>query len=343
MSSSSTPDTGFKPIFTRALLTDIEASLANDGEFIELKNTDGKIFNSKNIYHGRGTGDLAPGTRERRNLVMFQDERNLRRLQAQDKVERFFPVYNGSTLFTGPELTLEESRALFQQVYEDFEQSEEAEAITDLVYANLRGLDIHKVIAFGLGRVDRVLPGRAPQSFYEHVAVKFLWTIIEEVTSASEVALLVQDPLYCTDVCKTVLEENGFDIIPGYGAQGFGLVDDKTVVLTHHPNFPFRSILADLARPALICMKRQAAEVNGSQPRPLNALDLYADADSERSRKMLEEYSECPLTLHDAKVKAFWDNTWYIRNMSKVELDLLGLGRSKFIDSLTFRREDDWA
>ncbi|KAI0449172.1 hypothetical protein F5B21DRAFT_520590 [Xylaria acuta] len=307
MSSSTTPP-ALKPFYTRELLIEIEAALAGDEEFIELKNADGKTFRSKNPHRGVGTGDLAPGSKQRRNIVAFQDERNLKRLEAQGKADQFFPVYNASTLFQGATRTEEETRATLAEVTRAFEASAEATAITDLIRTHLKGRAVNKVIAFGLGRIANVRPG-PPQTFYEHAAAKVVWKAVQEVSSAPKVAVLVQEPLY-TDVCKKVLRESGFEIIEGFGAKGFSLVGDDTVVLGHHPSFPLREIIADLARPALISMRAQEPADRPMQPQRL--LDFRSDVDSVRSRKMMEEYRGISLSV--PRQKAFWENTWYVRN-----------------------------
>ncbi|RYC61054.1 hypothetical protein CHU98_g5165 [Xylaria longipes] len=306
MSSSTTPP-ALKPLYTRELLNDIEASLANNGKYIELKNTDGKTFRSENLHRGVRTGDVAPGRKERRNIVMFHDDRNLKRLQAQGKADQFFPVFNASTLFQGATKTKEEVRATFQGIARAFEASAEAVAITELIRTHLDGCAVDKVIAFGLGRISNIGPGPL-SSFYEHAAARVVWKAVQEVSSAPKVALLVQNPLY-TDVCKKVLQESDFDIIEGFGAKGFSLTDDNTVVLGHRPSFPLRQIVADLARPALISMR---AQTTGDRPTQFQELpDPRADVDSARSREMLKGYRGISFPI--TRQKAFWENTWYVK------------------------------
>ncbi|KAI0485739.1 hypothetical protein F4859DRAFT_511933 [Xylaria cf. heliscus] len=305
----STTAPALKPFFKQGLLNEIEASIANDEEYIELKNANCQVFRVKNPYRGLGSGDLAPGEKERRAIVMFQGERDLKRLEAQGKADQFFPAYNGSTLFHGPNKSEEETRATFERVTRQFEVSQEAAAITSLIHTHLKGCAVNKVIAFGLGCIGHVRPG-PPQTFYEHAAAKVVWRAVKAVSSAPEVSLLVQEPLY-TNVCVKVLRDSGFNIIKGFGAMGFAIVDDSTVVLAHHPSFPLREIIADIARPALISMRAQEP-ADGPTQQPQGLLDFRADVDSVRSRKMLEEYRAVSLGV--PKQKAFWENTWYVRN-----------------------------
>ncbi|KAI0547403.1 hypothetical protein F4679DRAFT_597636 [Xylaria curta] len=311
MSSSTTPPP-LKPFFTRELLYDVEASLANDGEYIELKNNDGKIFQSQNQYRGLGIADLAPGSKERRNIACFQDERNFKRLEAQGKTEQFVPVYNGSMVFHGATRSDQETRALFAEITQSFAASDEATAITSLIHAHLSGCTVNKVIALGLGKIGEVRPG-PPQTFYEHAAALVVRRAVQDVSSAPTVSLLVQDPAY-TNVCKQILRESDFDIIEGFGAKGFALIDNNTVVLAHHPAFPLREILADIARPALVSMKEQESLADQLM-RPQGIPDYRWEVDSVRSRKMLEDYHAFSLPI--PMQMAFWDNIWFVRKIDK--------------------------
>ncbi|KAI0438703.1 hypothetical protein F4803DRAFT_83118 [Xylaria telfairii] len=300
MSSSTSTQPALKPLFTREILTDIEASLAENAEYIELKNAAGKTFRSKNLYRGI-RGALSPGEKERRNIVGFHDERNLKLLDAKGKAGQFFPVYNATTVFQGATKTEANTRKTFAQITQVFEASNEAAAITELIHTQLSGCAVNKVIAFGLGRIGNERPGPS-QTFYEHVAAKVVWKAVKDVSSTPNIALLVQEPLY-TDVCKKVLREFGFNVVGGFGALGFTLIDDDTVVLGHHPSFPLREIISDIARPALISMRAQDSGPD---------ISLLADADSVRSRKMLEGYRSIPLPV--VRQRAFWENTWYVRD-----------------------------
>ncbi|KAI1311709.1 hypothetical protein F5Y03DRAFT_342062 [Xylaria venustula] len=295
-----------EPLYSREIFTSIEAELANDGYLFELQNTSGDTAKSKNANKGAGVGaqGLPPGARKTGNMVSFQNERNLHGLQDRRRPELFFPAYNSSTIFEGPNRTEQETRETFARILKEFEASEEGVAIASLIQAHLKGFVVDKIIAFGLGRIGFQRPGPL-QSFYEHAAAKVVAKAVADMSSSQTVSLIVQDILY-TDVCKKVLEDFGFDVIEGFGAKGFAIMDDKTVVLAHHPSCPFRSIIADIARPALICMREESAAAAHDQSL------LLADADSTNSREMLKEYSSVSLQV-SARQKAFWDNVWYVR------------------------------
>ncbi|KAJ3565141.1 hypothetical protein NPX13_g7605 [Xylaria arbuscula] len=312
MSASNSSISANQPYYTHLMLYDIEAKLELDGDTIPLINAAGDTVVVKNLDKGgrRGASGLRPNAPRFGHAVAFQDERDLQRLEKRGKPELFLPVYNTMRVFRGPSLFADQAREAFRTTLEDFKGSLEASAIISLVKKELRGRNIDKVIAFGLGPIGIAHPSLPRYSLYEHAAVIVLAEAVRKVTSASSVTVMVQEPAY-TDVCKEVLGEFGFEVIEGYGAKGFALVDDHSVVLTHHPSFPFRQIIADLARPALICMQKSVSKDEEERQRG-KPLDLRADVDSVRSRKMLDEYHSTELPI--PRQKAFWDNTWYVRN-----------------------------
>ncbi|KAI0414046.1 hypothetical protein F5X98DRAFT_390273 [Xylaria grammica] len=318
-----------RPLYTRDILNDIEAKLADDDEYIELRNSAGRTTQSKNMNRGVGRRDWAPGTKGPGNVVAFQDERALRRLEerwpsaTRSAFEDFFPVYHFTAMYRGANKTAAEARDTLAWVRQAFEGSEEAAALRALVKARLAGCRVDKVMAFGLGPLGFTWPGPAEEhSFYEHAAALVIREAVQEVSSAPGVALMVQDPMY-TDVCRGVLGAAGVDVVEGFGAKGFALVDDATVVLAHHPNFPLREILADVARPAAVCMRAQVPE---SAARADQGFDLKADVDSARSRRWLAAYRGVRLPVSGQK--AFFDNTWYFRDTT-VDAEEMGGPASK--------------
>ncbi|KAI1354396.1 hypothetical protein F5Y01DRAFT_321499 [Xylaria sp. FL0043] len=311
--SSSTERWGFQqPLFTQEMLNDIEAELAKDGVFITLQRSSGEAIGNFNMCRGAGLGarGLAPGEERTGNVVAFYGERYLHDLKRRGTPGIFFPVYNASVVFHGPNRTEQETRETFARILSEFRASEEGIAIANLIKTELKGRAVDKVIAFGLGRIGFHRPG-VLQSFYEHAAIKIIADAVEEVSSYPHISASVQDPLY-TDVCRAVLEEFGLGVVPGFGAKGFAMIDDRTIVLVHHPNFPFREIVADIARPALICMKEREV-ADAARVFTKASPDIRADVESVRSRRMLLEYRETSLP-DSIEQKAFWANTWYIRN-----------------------------
>ena len=310
MSSSLSTILPTRPIYTRETLLTIEAELEFDSDTIVLTNGTGHSLSTRNLNRGgrNGARGLSHGASRLGHIVAFQGERELQRLEERGEAELFFPVYSTIKLFRGPSLFVDKAREAFQKTLEEFEASPEATAIANLVKSELRGRNISKIIAFGLGCIGLARPFLPHSSLYEHAAVNVLAKAIREVSCSSSVTFAVQEPCY-TDVCIEVLEEFGFVVIEGYGAKGFTLIDDNTVVVTHHPDFPFRQIIADMGSPVLICM---ASQVSANRDVRQGRLDLRTDIDSVRSHRMLQEYHAVDLKV--PRQMAFWDNTWFVRN-----------------------------
>ncbi|KAI0407978.1 hypothetical protein F4802DRAFT_552043 [Xylaria palmicola] len=298
--SSSTETWELKPIFTREILYSIEESLADDGEYIECRNSYGKTRKARNLVRESKNKEREPWRAEFEQGIMFTREVTLRIFEAKGKADEFFPVMPSCKPIMDPKLTDMAIRSFLGRIVQDFEASPEAAAMTDLIRTQLKGSAVDKVMGFGLG-----IPSNGciepPSQYFQHAAAILVARAVREVSSAPKVDIIVQDPgLRAID--RQVLARFDIQVVHGYGAVGFTMIDENTIVLSHDPTFPLREIIADLARPALISMARQ-----DGQKRP-----YWADLDSVRSRKMLEEYHPVDLSLARDQQKAFPRNTWYI-------------------------------
>ncbi|KAI2642137.1 hypothetical protein GGS21DRAFT_546405 [Xylaria nigripes] len=297
-----------KPLFTRELLERAEAELAKNGKYITLGTVGGSTIERHNELEGVEIRDAAPDSSAKQPVIIFCNERIFLSLfpHVGDKI---VPLSWLNPDLDGPNRTEEETRKIFTRVLEEFEESEEAAAITRLIKEHLQDRAIDKVIAFGLSTIGYIYPlHRNPeQSFHEHAAALFITKTLREVSTCPDVKLFVQEPRY-TSVCKKVLPDYGMEVVGGFGAKGFLLIDEKTVAIAHHPNFPFRQIIADLTWPAVMCMREQKPESNVSLK-----TNLHADADSVRSRRMLQNYYE--VSIKSNFNRAFFDNTWFIKKV----------------------------
>ncbi|KAI1821069.1 hypothetical protein F4861DRAFT_25648 [Xylaria intraflava] len=279
--SSPSNKSAMAPLFTREMFNKIEADLAKQERYIEIQTIGGKTIQRKTQFPLTAPGDVIPGVEQVRDTLYFNGERLFRRLEAQGLADSFVAVFNGPLLFSEPNYTVEETRQSLATVIQTFEASAEAKAINNLVKMHLCGSAVDKVVLFGAGFIGHAHQGLY-DSLYEHAA-----------------ALVVAKAAR-----ETVLGEFGVEVVDGFGAKAFALVDDRSIVISHHSNYPFREIIADLARPALICMLAEEESEDDSS-------GLLADVTSVRSRKMLEEYHVAPLEILEPK--GFYDNTWYIR------------------------------
>ncbi|KAI0395654.1 hypothetical protein F5Y17DRAFT_456725 [Xylariaceae sp. FL0594] len=204
----------------------------------------------------------------------------------------------------------------------------------------------HKMTPFREHAAAHVIHGavcEAQQKNHQHRREESSSSSGEEVVGVeSGVELLVQDPLY-TDVCRAVLEstptsnpksdlvsEEGerrhFRVLDNFGAKGFTLIDETSVVVAHHPSFPFLEIVADMGRPAMICMRRRRRDGRKED----FFYNFRADIDTARSDLMLEEYREVELAAaanefeedeeqREREERTFCDNVWDIECLGIAE------------------------
>ncbi|KAI1132647.1 hypothetical protein F5Y10DRAFT_293000 [Nemania abortiva] len=305
MSSSLNPS-GMTPIFTREVLLNAEAAIATtDAEIIDISNGYGKTIGFRTVDRDPLSRDVPPGEEEPRKRLIFRGERALRvTAELNNGIETFFPVICEDVLLCGPNRSEELTRELMVHTIDSFEASDEAKALTDMIKTNLKGSAVDKVILFGPGEVGvEYEEHNWLQSCLEFAAARVIARAAQEVSSAPSVAILAQD--FFSSVCKKVLPEFDIEIIECYGAKGFTLVDDNTIAIAHHPSFPFREIIADLARPAVLSMR---AQDDPSLTKDL--LRTVCDIDSERSREMIKEYREVLLPVSQP---TFHENVWYFR------------------------------
>ncbi|KAI1777199.1 hypothetical protein F4818DRAFT_457133 [Hypoxylon cercidicola] len=163
---------------------------------------------------------------------------------------------------------------------------------------------ITKILCFGLGNMSRLLfsdmrgstydSGREERSqlhcMTQHAVALNLVDIFKSATT--DVKLFVQDPNY-NKASKTVLESAGITIVGECGAGGFSMIDDETLVFFCCPSAPVMQIVADVGRPAMIIADGDRSDViNG-----IDSIPYQMDAESPRTREMMEEYT--PYDLED--------------------------------------------
>lgn len=130
--------------------------------------------------------------------------------------------------------------------------------------------NIDKIICFGLGSVtaysnlptyrarpvEELVTGTGPRGVHHHLAI-LLASILQE-RFGSRVQLYAQDPgYYDTDV--EVLTRNGFRIVGQYGAEGYAMIDERTLVFSWFCEVNTREVIADLARPAVIIVNEDSS------------------------------------------------------------------------------------
>ncbi|KAI0010486.1 hypothetical protein F4779DRAFT_639268 [Xylariaceae sp. FL0662B] len=309
MSSSTNPQNN-RPIFTKEDLVNIENELTKDGPLIQFRARNGALFTRPNPSRGPGLADVPPGQREARNMIGFGGERALERVTAEGKQDLFSCVFVRKHVFQGPNRSEVDTRVAFEQTVAAWEASPECATHVAALTASthLAQHTVRRVVAFGLGTLS-FDDGRGVYRSYmrEHAAALTVARTLAQINRhrGHEVVLMVQDPAY-TSVCKSVLARWGIQVVLGFGARGFALVDDETVVIAHHPNFPVREIVADIARPAAMCWKPETAWDRLPAYRRMAA----ADVDSESTKRMMLEYA--PIAFGGRR-RVFEDSQWYVR------------------------------
>lgn len=148
--------------------------------------------------------------------------------------------------------------AAFDRHCEAWLQSDTRKGLDDLI-SSTRLPPVDKIIAFGLGSISPIRSDRQAavkrserRSCAQHGMVMSLARLIER-QYGGEVACYVQDPAYF-DTCKNVLSSRGVTVLEP--EEGFVLLDERTLVVSIHPNIPVRQVIADLGRPAVMIWDR---------------------------------------------------------------------------------------
>ncbi|KAI1478155.1 hypothetical protein F4774DRAFT_426886 [Daldinia eschscholtzii] len=324
-----------QPIYAKQDFLNIEAELERAGSHIEYRGRAGWYFKKANPLPGQSLDDAAPNSMIVRNYIEFVGERALNVATANGWDQWLTPMVVSTKPIHGPNIDTHTAATYMTNEILDWESN----PICTNLYNTLKGIlpaNIDKIVAFGIGRIGNVhlnSPDRLfdVQSFREYAYLLTVAKALNDRKAAGEeqVAIYVQDPTY-TSVCKEVLSRDfGFHIIGGYGARGFAMVDENTLVAGHHPNFPLREIIADIARPAAMCWPFWGKHEFDRLP-TRNKI-IAADIETDRVRAMLEEYQEVPIpgtrsknnTLGQSEwniawlEEPFYDSKWYVRK-SKV-------------------------
>ncbi|KAI1080391.1 hypothetical protein F5B20DRAFT_540432 [Whalleya microplaca] len=113
---------------------------------------------------------------------------------------------------------------------------------------------IEQIVCFDLGSFSQ---RGGPQSFEQsvhksflHIAIRIVAGIIRK-RQRHPVRVLVQDPNYTKNE-ERILAKNDYVVVGRYGAKGFTLIDEKTMVFSPCPNTCVKEIVAEIAKPAAV-------------------------------------------------------------------------------------------
>ncbi|KAF9253178.1 hypothetical protein DTO013E5_2463 [Penicillium roqueforti] len=156
-------------------------------------------------------------------------------------------------------------------------ETSEAHRTLEVLLSTTRADKINNIVGIACGSLSRL--GR-PNSAFQHALLLTAkdW-LRKKRPGEKELSCYVQDPEY-TLVDREVLNGVGIQVVDD--PDGFLKVDDRSIVLSIAPNIPVKSIIVDIARPAMVIWLR-FGQTKGT----------VIDPDSTpRITKMMEEYED---------------------------------------------------
>ncbi|KAK0109552.1 hypothetical protein ONS95_002238 [Cadophora gregata] len=136
--------------------------------------------------------------------------------------------------------------------------------LSSYIDTHIKTRTVAKIVCFGLGDMFRRPPdwmrkddaskaeitrGKDRRIFHHLIALTLAEICRNHGSEA--VQLITQDPDYSNETVK-FLERKGFTIFGKFGAEGFAVIDQDSIVFSPFAEAPVKQIIADLARPALI-------------------------------------------------------------------------------------------
>lgn len=154
------------------------------------------------------------------------------------------------------DITAEKVRAAFERQWGAWKQSKTCEHFTQQFEGFTLGqvAAITKIVGFALGPVayldvrsaDGIGPS-ATNALTQHMALLTIAEILKQRNGGRKVKCYTQDPVN-KGVGNEFLKTIGITSLDD--PKGFLEVDDKTLVVSIHPNVPVRQVIADLQYPA---------------------------------------------------------------------------------------------
>lgn len=153
-------------------------------------------------------------------------------------------------------ITVEKVRTAFERQWEAWKQSKTCKHLTQQLekLTPNQVAAITKIVGFALGPVacldvkfaDGIGPSAA-NALTQHMALLTIAKILEQQNGGRKVKCYTQDPVN-KGVGNESLKTLGITSLDD--PKGFLEVDDKTLVVSIHPNVPVRQVIADLQYPA---------------------------------------------------------------------------------------------
>lgn len=151
-----------------------------------------------------------------------------------------------------PDPSKEQVQKLFTEGVQAWEDSETCKQLRPILLARKDFLNgkINKIVAFANGSFSFDLLDKSyHRTSFQHALILSLRDIFAQVNETPGVKCLAQDPAY-TDADREVLHNSDITVIAD--PKGFLEVDESTIMTSFAPNVPVKSIISDIARPAVI-------------------------------------------------------------------------------------------
>ena len=130
-------------------------------------------------------------------------------------------------------------------------EASEAHSNLEAILSTTRADKINNIVGIACGSLSR--SGRPNSAFQHALLLTAMDWLRKKRPGEKELSCYVQDPEY-TLIDREIL--NGVGIQAVDDPEGFLKVDDRSIVLSIAPNIPVKSIIADIAIPAMVIWLR---------------------------------------------------------------------------------------
>ncbi|EYE94765.1 uncharacterized protein EURHEDRAFT_412584 [Aspergillus ruber CBS 135680] len=308
-----------KPLFTRAVLEDLDRHLEKGENKVVIRD----YLDNEHVYDLEIPDWCADSVDTVR--IKYNGIETLTTLHPdENKVSwgtRTMMITYGSH-YKYDNITVEKVRTAFERQWEAWKQSKTCKHLTQQLekLTPNQVAAITKIVGFALGPVacldvkfaDGIGPSAA-NALTQHMALLTIAKILEQQNGGRKVKCYTQDPVN-KGVGNESLKTLGITSLDD--PKGFLEVDDKTLVVSIHPNVPVRQVIADLQYPAAMLWNTVEEPVKREWEQKIMddgdvtwIFPYSTDPVSSRVVRMTEQYDQLPFDDAD---DWFGKLTWYV-------------------------------
>ncbi|KAH7133816.1 hypothetical protein EDB81DRAFT_859313 [Dactylonectria macrodidyma] len=244
------------PLFTMALLKDVEAQLASQAETIFIEGIDGVRYPQYTTPRGADLQGKIPH-------ISFNDIQRFVDRPPGTPVSPNSAYCSLAIRYSSPDTrqvkdTEEDAIAVLKEHWQIWEESDACRQLKETLNSVPIPESITKVVCFALGSLVPI--GDWPERSYTQHAAALTMVDVLKARTGCDIQCYAQEPIY-TDICRKILGSHGIKVLDG--VKGFLEVDETTLVFSVSPNIPVKQIITDLARPAIMVWNRVRPEKPG--------------------------------------------------------------------------------